>query len=179
MPHGQESAAQPGIKCTHGGLCFICQPGVDMNEITPVLPCNGFSACLPSRKVQDKFPVSPWIRRVQKHHSLSFVGRYCVTAVVLWQQHVLPLRYNARLTHQGLYLQLLHCVLFTQCECESSQQEQKNAGLHCEVLERSCRPVTSVKAASTHTAASNSERERRRERSCTAGSAATSNADVL
>lgn len=86
MPHGQESAAQPDIKCTHGGLCFICQPGVDMNEITPVSPCNGFSACLPSRKVQDKFPVSPWIRRVQKNHSLSFEGRYCVTAVVLLQQ---------------------------------------------------------------------------------------------
>lgn len=172
MPHGQESAVQPDIKCTHGGLCFICQHGVDMNEITPVLPCNGFSACLPSRKVQDKFPVSPWIRRVQKHHSLSFVGRYCVTAVVLLHQRGLPLHCDARLTHQGLYLQLLHCIMFTQCESasESSEQEQKNAGLHCEVLERSCRPVTSVKAASTHTAASNSERERRGETSCTAGS---------
>lgn len=56
---------------------------------------------------------------------------------------------RARLTHQGLHLQLLHRVRVAQREsaADRGEQEQKNLGLHCRLREESCHWVTSVRAA--------------------------------
>uniref|UniRef100_A0A8P4GNW9 C2H2-type domain-containing protein n=1 Tax=Dicentrarchus labrax TaxID=13489 RepID=A0A8P4GNW9_DICLA len=63
----------------------------------------------------------------------------------------------------GLHLQLLDCIFFPLrgSTGESCEQQQENAGLHRELVEKSCHPTTSVWASSTY---GSEERERERER---------------